>query len=116
MKKLDVKSMFIGFVIGIIGVSIVFVATEKISTSTNEKKAVAVTADEKAASNSEQKDNVTISEGIKSAVINNRKVHFNRKEIDLKKPLVNIEKVVDIYNSKHLDESQHKNASDYIKN
>jgi hypothetical protein len=27
-----------------------------------------------------------------------------------------IQKVVDIYNSKHLKESQHKNASDYIKN
>ena len=203
MKKLDVKSIFIGFLIGIIGVSIVFVAAEKISATTNEKKTVEVTADEKTvASNSEEKDNVTTREGIKSAVINNSKVYFNGKEIDLKKPLVTIEKdgnsepqlympmdelleymhfkvewnnkdnvvyltmgqdnkestevtpdisaneadaeaieimqktgnwgyiekyisqmsadgikkVVDIYNSKHPDESQHKKASDYIKN
>lgn len=203
MKRLDVKSIFIGFVIGIIGVSMVFAVAWKVSATTNEKNAMAATKEEKTvASNIEQKDNVAIGEGIKSAVINNSKVYFNGKEIDLKKPLVIIEKngnsepqlympmdelleymhfkvewnskdnavylamgqdneentevihdisaneadaeaieimqktgnwgyiekyishmsaegikrVVDIYNSKHPNPTQHKNASDYIKN
>lgn len=202
MNKFDIKSIFIGFVIGILVVSIAFKVTEKISESTTEKKTVAVTSDEKSSSTNDKKDNFNASKGVTSASINSNKVYFNGKEIKLKKSLVTIEtdessdpqlympmdelleymhfkvdwnskdnavyltmeqnnqekievtddipvneadakaieimqktgnwgyiekyishmsangirKVVDIYNSKHTDSSQHKNASDYIKN
>lgn len=202
MKKLDVKSIFIGLVIGVVGVSTVFAVVWKMSATTKEKNAVAVTSDEKKAESTSGKNNVATGEGIRSAVINNSKVYFNGKEIELKKPLITIEKdessepqlympmdelleymhfqvewnsqdnavyltmgqdnqknkedmsdisaneadaeaieimqktgnwsyiekyisqmsddsikrVVNIYNSKHIDPSQHKNASDYIKN
>lgn len=203
MKKIDFKSVFIGLVIGIIGVSAVFSVVWKASATTNEKNSITVTTDTKIASSTrEGKDTATTGEGIKEAVINNSKVYFNGKEIELKKPLVTIKKdgdsepqlympmdelleymhfkvewnskdnsvyltmgqnnqenkeiapdisaneadeeaietmqktgnwkyiekyiphmsadgikkVVDIYNSKHIEPSQHKNASDYIKN
>ncbi|OOM80158.1 hypothetical protein [Clostridium sp. BL-8] len=202
MKKLDVKSIFIGLVIGVVGVSTVFAVVWKMSATTKEKNAVAVTSDEKKAESTSGKNNVATGEGIRSAVINNSKIYFNGKEIELKKPLITIEndesaepqlympmdelleymhfqvewnsqdnevyltmgqdnqknkadmsdisaneadaeaieiiqktgnwsyiekyisqmsddgieRVVNIYNSKHIDPSQHKNASDYIKN
>lgn len=198
MKKFDIKSIIIGFAIGAIGVSVVFAAVGKMPTAANEKKTVAASSESANGKN----DNVPSGEAVKSAVINNDKVYFNGKEIDLKKPLVTIEKdgesepqlympmdelleymhfkvefnnkdnavyltmsqdnqqnaeaissnsaneadakaidtiqktgnwgyiekyiphmsadgikqVVDIYNSKHSNPSEHKNASDYIKN
>ncbi|NMF07829.1 hypothetical protein ACUH7Y_17865 [Clostridium beijerinckii] len=203
MKKFDIKSIIIGFAIGAIGVSVVFAAVGKMPTAANEKKTVAASSEEKTSESANGKnDNVPSGEAVKSAVINNDKVYFNGKEIDLKKPLVTIEKdgesepqlympmdelleymhfkvelnnkdnavyltmgqdnqqnaeaisgisaneadakaidtiqktgnwgyiekyiphmsadgikqVVDIYNSKHSNPSEHKNASDYIKN
>lgn len=76
MKKLDVKSIIVGLVIGIIGVSIGFVALGKKTVAISENEAVAVTA----------------AEEIKSAAINNDTVYFNGNDIKLKKPLVTIVK------------------------
>lgn len=76
MIKFDVKSIIVGLLIGIIGVSIVFLALGKKTMAINEKDVVAVTA----------------AKEIKSAAINNDKVYFNGNDIKLKKPLITIVK------------------------
>lgn len=76
MIKFDVKSIILGLVIGVIGVSIVFVGLGGKTVAISEKEAVAVTEEKK----------------IRSAAINNDKVYFNGNDIKLKKTLVTIVK------------------------
>lgn len=76
MKKFDFKSIVVGLLIGIIGVSAIFASREKKPTIISNTK-VATTPESK---------------GIKSAAINNGKVYFNGNEIKLKNPLVTIVK------------------------
>ncbi|WP_027626343.1 hypothetical protein [Clostridium lundense] len=77
MKKIDLKSMVVGLVIGIVGVYIAIFSKPEIKPATiSQKKVIAAPA----------------AGEIKSAAINNGKVYFNGNEIKLKNPLVTIVK------------------------
>lgn len=134
MKKLDIKSIIVGLVIGIIGVSIIFVGigkrtlavssqnhqentevrpnisenetnTESIETTKRIQKGMEITAD---ASNNE----------IDAEAMETLKKTGNWGYIEKYLPQMTpngIEKVVEIYNSKHENSSEHKKATDYIK-
>ncbi|GKX64870.1 hypothetical protein [Inconstantimicrobium mannanitabidum] len=137
MKKFDFKSMVIGLVIGIAVVSIGFAALQM------SKKSADITAKSEnisdKASTTDASNNKTntedaettkrIQEGMKiTADASNNEADVEAIEI-MKKTgnweytekyftqmsANGIEKVVEIYNSKHMNVSEHKKASDYIK-
>jgi len=152
MKKLDVKSIIVGLVIGIIGVSIVFVALGERTAAISKKEAVAEAKEKKSSTMNGQnnQENTEITPNIPENKTNTEAIETTKRiqkgmeittddsnnEIDaeaietinktgnwgyIEKYIPHmtangIEKVVEIYNSKHSDSSEHKKATDYIKN
>lgn len=93
MKKLDIKSIVVGLVIGVIGASSVFATGVIRPMAVNNGKEATVIAVEETksvpASNSKASNNATTGE-IKSATVSDAKVYFNGNEVNLKNPLITV--------------------------
>lgn len=94
MKKLDLKSIIIGMLIGIISFSSIFyiVNKNKVYLYDKELKSDIVAENTKSNDSAKKFDNISISEETANAQFSNSKVYFNGKEISLKKPLITITK------------------------